>query len=595
MGSGRTRAAFVTYETPLCPCGGISAVMDFLPGHLDCRTGSKAVVISPAHFYAERLTRAAFSGELETAARFTLELPLLQNKKAPMLLLKWLGGKTADYYFITPEGGDPFDPPLFAGSPHPYRLDDDPGTNAEFLLRDSLVFGLSTVRALAALDREADWRLLLQDWEAATTVLALAGAWPDPPIKAKAWLTLHNAYDIPLEDPTLLKVGIDPKSVPDMAARLDPQAPRINTVLRRALPHLDRTVFTVSRQYAIELCSDIYQSDVMTPHLKKYICLDDDPERFTLKGVDNGCFQKLAVPQEILTDLEHQGPGPLYAWKTENRQKFLTALLGHKSTKYKPLWGDARVFGQNSAGLTWFAMGGRDDPRQKGYDVMVSAVEKFLARDGGGHRAGFLFFPIPGDEGLEGLKFMQDLARKRPDAVIALPFRFAAGYMAAMHGASYYTMPSLYEPFGGINEAYLWGSVGLGRATGGLMEQVKPLATGDNQLAQTMAAKYHGVQAPATGLLYRERVADSDYSDWQTINRAAYAPGDRLKDRAGLPLFEAMSDELCRTMLDADRIYQQQRKVYCDMFRAGLKLVTGGFTWDRAVSEYDQTIKVCDR
>jgi hypothetical protein len=69
-------------------------------------------------------------------------------------------------------------------------------------------------------------------------------------------------------------------------------------------------------------------------------------------------------------------------------------------------------------------LAGRDDPRQKGYDVAAAAAAAFLQTPGNDTKAQFLFFPIPGDEGREGLLFLRELADAYPANVLVLPFLF---------------------------------------------------------------------------------------------------------------------------------------------------------------------------
>ena len=78
-------------------------------------------------------------------------------------------------------------------------------------------------------------------------------------------------------------------------------------------------------------------------------------------------------------------------------------------------------------------MAGRDDSRQKGYDVLARAAELFLERQG---KARFLFFPIPGDEGRAGLEFLRELAEQYPQSVLAFPFLFREGFLGALRGAT---------------------------------------------------------------------------------------------------------------------------------------------------------------
>ena len=137
-------------------------------------------------------------------------------------------------------------------------------------------------------------------------------------------------------------------------------------------------------------------------------------------------------------------------------------------TEYQPdqAWGSLNFDNDNGPIFLFF---GRDDPRQKGYDVAAAAIEKIPKG-----KAKYIFTPIPGDEGLEGLAFLKRLARKRPGEVKVFPFRMERGYMELQKGASFLVMCSLYEPFGGATEGYVVGTPVVARATGGLVQQVCP-------------------------------------------------------------------------------------------------------------------------
>ena len=111
----------------------------------------------------------------------------------------------------------------------------------------------------------------------------------------------------------------------------------------------------------------------------------------------------------------------------------------------------------------------------------------------------FLFFPIPGDEGLEGLGFLEELAEARPQRVLAFPFLYKEGYLAAVQGAGFGLMPSLYEPFGMANEISLNGTCPLARATGGIVQQVIPLpkGVGGEPAVAQRAQVWHSEGCPA--------------------------------------------------------------------------------------------------
>ncbi len=460
------------------------------------------------------------------------------------------------WYFIQPE-----DPQFFAGDPHPYQV--PPGV----LLRDSLFFGAAAAEAVHVIKPGGRWSLLLQDWEAATTALAFAGH----PGTHRNYLTLHNSYDCETTAQDLWRAGMNPQLCPG------------GTILQRALGLAEYPVSTVSDQFASDLTEDVLQAQILASHLRETL-------RPRLIGIDNGPFAELAVPPELLQEVDAGSPAGLRAWKARHRAEFLTALAEHTLSDEKPLWGDRQKFLTDDA--PWFMMAGRDDARQKGYDIAVHAASEFLAAGG---KARFLFFPIPGDEGHAGLDFLHSFANRHPEHVLAVPFRFNEGFLRAMRGATFALMPSLYEPFGMANEFYLNGTPCIGRATGGLLQQIVPLraAASHGRSVQIRAARWSTAATQPTGLLFRERDGlFSEVADWKKLNAGLHggATGeDRVQHRRKLPLFHSMAEELRRALFDATRILPTDHD---RMIVAGIRHIQQTFSWDRAAGEYVRMMSV---
>jgi glycogen synthase len=244
-------------------------------------------------------------------------------------------------------------------------------------------------------------------------------------------------------------------------------------------------------------------------------------------------------------------------------------------------------------------MAGRDDPRQKGYDVAAAAIEDYLVvNHGKPDCAQFLFFPIPGDEGLPGLEFLKALAGRFREDVIAFPFIWVAGFTAALQGAAYGLMPSLYEPFGMANEFYLAGGcVGIGRATGGNLEQIVPLraTSAASRAVRTRADRYHALSAHPTGILFREKdEIASALRDWRGINDAQYdktgASPTRVQQRRSYAVFQEMARELQIAIEGGIRIYRQEPELYFRMLAEGIAHIQRTFSWQRAGQEYARKV-----
>lgn len=520
-------------------------MMGRLPARVQAVSHVDSIVVTPFHHRIEKMAALGRSHEgsfgISLGDRNVLFHVYRHDDKLP-------------YYFLLPE-----DRRYFAGLKHPYDV------SGEDLVRDALLFGAAIPSALHVINPGKRWTLLLQDWEAATAVLAMA----ERPGRSRSFVTLHNSYDCNVSNEQLAYFGINAESCPG------------GTVLQRVLPLTELPVFTVSEQFAQDLTEDVLQTQVMAPQLQLTL-------KPRLVGIDNGPFADLAVDPRALAEANAGNFQSLAEWKAAYRNSFLDALSKLYPGGDQPLWGDIAVFEKDAA--PWFVMAGRDDPRQKGYDVLARAAELFLEQKGQGR---FLFFPIPGDEGRAGLGFLRKLAERYPESVLVFPFLFREGFVAALRGATYGVMPSLYEPFGMANEFYLNGTVAIGRATGGIVQQIAPLraAASFGRQVQQRTARWHAPSAPPTGFLFREKDGlSSEADDWRAMNAAHYdregGPNDRVQERSRLPLFQSMADELHYALTDAAGVARDQPQLYFRLLTAGVSHIQQNFSWNRAALEY---------
>lgn len=548
------RIAFVSYETPFAPSGGIAAVMGRLPAQIAKASGLPVYVITPYHHKIPKTI--AIKEQLAVKGRIRIPFEGKQ-KRAEVLQLE----REVNWIFIRAE-----DKHFFGGQRHPYDLPPGTGSKSDPLFRDACFFGQSVPPTLSLLGDGDPWVVLLQDWEAATAALALA---EQPKENHRQFLTLHNSYDYAAPKAELRSFGLDPDIYPG------------NTVLQRALSVVERPVLTVSDQFGRDFREETLQSVVLAPHLKSTLSPD-------LFGINNGVFTDLSVPTQALDSAQSGDFSHFRQWKESQRALAVQALDDYAPTPEQPIWGDLGKFERDDA--SWFVMAGRDDPRQKGYDVACKAITDFLMESG---EAQFLFFPIPGDEGLKGLSFLKKLAERFPENVLVLPFIFQEGYFSVLQGASFGIMPSLYEPFGMANEFYLKGTSGIGRATGGIIQQIVPLrsAAAFSHAVQVRTDPYYGSAAKPTGILFRERDGmPSEVADWLAINAADYDKTgkgpDRVEERSRLPLFRAMARELRLGIEDGVKLYTMQSDLYYEMLTTGIHYIQNTFSWERTAQEY---------
>jgi glycogen synthase len=542
-----TKIVFMTYETCYAPCGGIQAVMNHLPAAVVEAARMPAFIVTPYH---HRIARTA---SLKPQAIATMQVPYGKLNLTVDILLK---SDPIPVYFIRPQ-----EKSFFAGKRHPYDVDTS-GANSR-LLYDAMLFGASAAKALSLIAPNSEFTLMMQDWEAATAAL-----FARPGEKCRHFLTMHNSYDSPLSDEVLIEFGLDPRLYPG------------ETVLQRVLPRAQPPVFTVSDQFAVDLISDPLQKTVMAPHLQEELGT-------RLVGVCNGPFVDLKLPTTMIKKASRNYK-LLETWKSEQKAAALEALAEVKVTEQTPVWGNPKQFREEDA--PWFVFAGRDDSRQKGYDVAVAAIREFLAIGGHGQ---FLFFPIPGDEGLKGLSWLADLATEYPTNVIAFPFIWREGFSASLSGAAYGVMPSLYEPFGMASEFYLNGTIGIARATGGLIQQISPLRELDSytSAAARLVKQWHNPTSKPTGLLFREPDdLPSESDDWRAINAAAYNSSgaclNRVSERMKLPLFKEMVIALTKCLIDASELYKNRPELYYQMLLAGIKHSQAAFSWKKSAEGY---------
>lgn len=584
--------AFISYETRFAPAGGIAAVMNYLPSYLQKASRLETIVVTPFHYKTE----ATFKSEQKMNSVGNIEVSVGVGEARETILVDILGltHNNHSWYFLKPVGH----PELFAGTPNPYRVGRTPEETSRILLHDSLFFGVAVSKALSAIDKSAEWILLMQDWEAATTALALARQ----KRRHKLFLTLHNSYDSgAVDDKRLEWFGIDPESCRGPKGWWDP------TILQRALLITEEKAFTVSDQFAIDIVEDIFQTKIMAPHLQSQFKMGQESKLYSignepfvnilvhntrLYGIDNGPFTELQIPIDIMAAASRGNYDPIIKWKSDEKANAVTALRNHQSSAEKPVWGDVFKFTEKDD--LWFVLAGRDDTRQKGYDVAALAISEYLSRSG---KAKFLFFPLPGEEGFEGLTFLETLAKTYPHNVLVLPFIWKEGYFAALRAATYGIMPSLYEPFGMANEFYLNGTCGIGRATGGLLQQIIPLkaVSAYSKAVQERITRLHLFSAPPTGILYREKDGiETAINDWHGINEAKYNLPDnqrnRVEERKSYPLFRAMAEELSLSIEDGIHIYQDKPILYYKMLVEGISHIQRTFAWERNAHEYIREI-----
>ncbi len=200
-------------------------------------------------------------------------------------------------------------------------------------------------------------------------------------------------------------------------------------------------------------------------------------------------------------------------------------------------------------------MSGRLDPLQKGFDVLLRALETF-----GKDEIKVVLTPMAVD--VSDLDYFHELVSKRCGDLMVFPIRMERGYRELQMGSTFGIMPSIYEPFGAAIEYMVSGTVTIARQTGGLVDQIQ-----DN----------------VCGFLYREN--NKSYTE-ENINAFADS-GDIVQARKHNPWVCAMTDTLHKNIKKAVDIYQHHPNDYYGLIKQGLHRAAS-FTWQKAAESYFQ-------
>jgi glycogen synthase len=546
--------AFVTFETPAAPSGGLAAVMKELPKQM--AQHETCFVLAP---YFQNIMEP-----LPVLGTFPLSLG---DKLCTVELRQTADSGGAPTFLLSSEG-------RFTARNDPY-LNDDPDT----LVEDALFFCTAVPHALLELARRElapaeNLILHLQDWETACVARSVR---TQPDLEAVACvLTLHNPYDRYLGS-VRTRLGTD------LIQHLGLQR---GTVLAQMLPLIDGPISTVSQSFADELTSEPLHTQVFVPHLQELLVSTG------VVGIDNGLFGQRQFPfsEEALQQAEQGDYKAIQEEKWERRVALAEELqayeqeLSEQSNEGVTAWGEDLKL--SDPRIPVFLILGRDDPRQKGFDVIAEAIRTIPPG-----RGRYVFTPMPGIEGVAGLRFLEMVARQRPGEVKVFPFRLAlAPFRALLQGTSFMVMGSFYEPFGAATEAYLAGMPVVARATGGLIQQVVPYPSASlSREGRQLVQLFHRPDRAPTGFLYRESSVPGKVGGWQKIVDCDYARaepmGDRIDDRRGIPLFNALVQRAAWVLQDAIELYHSDQTAYAAMIYHGFRLLDS-FQWDRAVREY---------
>jgi glycogen synthase len=192
---------------------------------------------------------------------------------------------------------------------------------------------------------------------------------------------------------------------------------------------------------------------------------------------------------------------------------------------------------------------------------LLRAIEKFSEDE-----IKVVLTPMPVN--LSDLDYFYEIACKCRGNVTVFPVRLQKGYHELQTGATFGIMPSIYEPFGAAVEYMASGTVNIGRATGGLVDQID----------STCGFLYKEEAVFYTGENMREFVNSSRIIQSRKIN----------------PWVQSMTDNLSGVIRKAIGVYQNHPDEYYRMIRNGFKKA-GQFSWEKSAKKYFEVYKVTGR
>jgi glycogen synthase len=427
------------------------------------------------------------------------------------------------------------------GDPYVY-VDANPGWNEHLLQRHALFFSKAVPYALAAAGKTRDVVLHLQEWQTALAALTAKDAMVTGALESCGTVqTLHNPYDSFFSTADLKRLTADePRQ-----SRLDRSWGNGLTALQVGLQLVDAPVATVSEHFATDLTEDVLQTQHFAPHLQGIF------RRAPIAGINNGPFAGFS---DRFPKRDRHTIDEVAGIKSAARGALLQLLDTYTGAGR---FGELTYGGGSILALPddvpVILMSGRLDTFQKGYDILLQALERFRI-----DQIKAVLTPMPMKTG--DLAYFREVAERCRGNVTVFPMRMEKGYAELQTGATFGIMPSVYEPFGAAIEYMVSGTPTIARSTGGLVDQI-----------------VHGVN----GLRFHETRRFYDLPHIRDFISKSDAV--ELRKQNGWAL--DMADTLVATLRRAAALYTNRRDDYHSMILRGFAKART-FSWEKNAAEY---------
>jgi len=529
---------FCSFESRFARSGGLAAVTTKILSYLnEIKQVQQVLLMTP--FYPHIIDKTKL---IPTGITFKV---MYDNKSIKVELLMYTSpalssdrGEVEEYY-LKADGF--FESKNKIDDPYGY-FPDNLQQNDAAICYNALFFCKAVPLAAQALGLRQDMVFHLQEWQTALIALTAKEAMLDGTLFSCGTIqTLHNSFDSWISAEMLAKLTGNQRIHKHPGFRDQGGL----TALQMGLQLVDAPITTVSDHFAEELTTDLLQSGHFAPHLQEIF------RKNRVYGVNNGIF--IDFPPEY-SQKPNYTVREIKKIKKEKRKKLLKILdTYHPGERFGQLTYKSKSITQLPDKIPILAMSGRLDPFQKGFDILLQAVEKFQEDE-----IKVVLTPMPVKT--SDLDYFHEAAGKCRGNITIFPIRMQKGYHELQMGSTFNIMPSIYEPFGAAIEYMVSGSVTIARKTGGLKDQVR-----------------HKV----CGFLFREK---PEFYTMENI-KAFSQSGDTVQLRKYNQWAASMANELYEVLKEAVDLYQNHQNDYYRLILEGFNQART-FTWKKTAEKY---------
>lgn len=534
-------AVFCSFESRFARSGGLAAVTrKILPALAEIMEIDNVLLMTPFYPHIideDKLTPAGINPFYVVLERKSIKVELLKHTPGK--------GKVGEYY-LKAHGFFQARNPI--NDPYGY-YPNDAERNGIAQRKNALFFCQAVPFAMAALGIRENIVFHLQEWQTSLIALTSKQALLEGTLDSCGCVqTIHNPFDSWISAEMLAKLTDNKKIRKNSAFKANGGI----TAFQLGLQLVDAPPTTVSEHFAEELTSDLLQTGYFADHLQEIL------KKSGVVGVNNGMFSDF--PPDF-SEKEEYSIDEVKKIKLA-RRKALLDLLDHYHPKkrFGQLTYQYKRITQLPDNIPILVMSGRLDPFQKGFDILLRAIEKFN-RD----EIKVILTPMPTKN--SDLDYFYKVAWKTKckGNVTVFPIRMEKGFLDMQIGSTFGIMPSIYEPFGAAVEYMVNGTVNISRRTGGLVNQIRH---------------------KKSGFLYRESP-----EFYTTDNIKAFAEtNDAVINRKSNQWVQSMVDALYNAIKEAAYIYRNQPDDYYRLVIEGLGQARK-FTWQKAAQAYFDVYK----